>query len=330
LLPSGKVLIAGGDPGSYLTTNSAELYDPATGTFTPTGSLATTTRGQHMAVLLSNGKVLIVGGGSWDWGGSILSSAELYDPATGTFTATGSMATARIAFAATLLSTGKVLVAGGETCCYPILGSAELYDPAAGTFTPTGSLNTSRDSHTATLLSNGTVLVAAGYHGPGDAAITSAELYDPAAGTFTPTGSLNTARNQHTATLLNNGVVLMAGGSDSSGNALASAELYEPNTLTPAGLVSIAVTPATPSIAAGTTQQFIATGTFSDSSTQQLASVTWTSSTTSVSQVSNDASNHGLALGVAPGTATITASAGAVSGTATLTVTPAQPAARPR
>jgi len=315
LLPSGKVLLAGGDPGTYLTTNTAELYDPATGTFTPTGSLATTTRGQHMAVLLSNGKVLIVGGGSWDWGGSILSSAELYDPATGTFTATGSMATARVDFTATLLSTGKVLVAGGETCCYPLLGSAELYDPATGTFSPTGNLVTARLAHTATLLSNGTVLVAGGAGSTGST-LASAELYDPAAGTFTPTGSMNTARANHTATLLNSGMVLIAGGSDSSG-ALASAELYEPNTLTPAGLVSIAVTPATPTIAAGTNQQFIATGTFSDSSTQQLASVTWSSSAPGVATVTPT----GLSRGVAQGSTTIQAAAGAISGSTLLTVT---------
>ena len=326
LLPSGKVLIAAGSPVPYSTTNSAELYDPATGTFTPTGSLVTT-RGNHMAVLLSNGKVLIVAGGNWT--ARILSSAELYDPATETFTATGSLATARVDLTATLLSTGKVLVAGGETCCYPLLGSAELYDPASGTFSPTGSLGTARLAHTATLLNNGMVLMAGGY-GPGGVAITSAELYDPVAGTFTPTGSLNTARQNHTATLLNNGMVLMAGGGDSSGHALASAELYEPDTLTPAGLVSIAVTPATPTIPMGTTQQFVATGTFSDGSTEQLASVTWRSSDTTVSQISDDVGSHGLALGVATGTATITASAGAVSGTATLTVTPAQSAARPR
>src|SRR5256885_3790447 len=108
--------------------------------------------------------------------------------------------------------------------------------------------------------------------------LTSAELYDPATETFTPTGSLNTSRYVHTATLLNNGVVLIAGGTDNSGNALASAEQYDQSTQTPANLVSIAVIPATPTVPLDTAQRLIAIGTFSDSSTQTLESVTWSSS----------------------------------------------------
>jgi len=114
-------------------------------------------------------------------------------------------------------------------------------------------------------------------------------------------------------------MVLIVGGYGSS-STLASAELYEPATLTPPNLVSIAVTPATFTLSAGTTQQFIATGTFSDNSTAQLASVTWSSSDTTKAQISNDASNHGMSLAIAAGTVTITAAAGNVSGTATLTV----------
>src|SRR5208337_3478627 len=138
---------------------------------------------------------------------------------------------------------------------------------------------------------------------------------------FVYTGNLNIARDNHTATLLNNGMVLMAGGEGSSGY-LASAELYEPAAFTPPDLVSVAITPATSTLSPGTTQQFIATGTFSDSSTEQLASVTWSSSETALAQISNDATNHGMSLAIAPGTPTITATAGSVSGSATLTVRP--------
>ena len=116
LLPGGRVLIAGGD-SSYeageSTEASAELYDPATGKFSPTGSM-TTARDSHTATLLPNGKVLIAGGGPRIQGvGYSLASAQLYDPVTGTFTATGNMSIERTGHTATLLNNGKVLIAGG-------------------------------------------------------------------------------------------------------------------------------------------------------------------------------------------------------------------------
>ena len=203
LLSNGKVLVAGGVGGAYLT--SAELYDPASGTWTATGSL-NTARGEHTATLLPNGKVLVVGGANGN-GGNYLTSAELYDPASGTWTATGSLTTAQYYHTATLLPNGEVLVAGGQDT------SAELYDPASGTWTATGSLNTARGQHTATLLPDGKVLVAGGtLNSNGNNSLASAELYDPVSGTWTATGSLTTARFVHTATLLPNGKVLVAAG----------------------------------------------------------------------------------------------------------------------
>jgi hypothetical protein len=310
LLNDGTVLMAGGFPG----ISSAELYNPVTGTFSYTGSM-NTAREQHTATLLNSGLVLMAGG--WSQSSDSLSSAELYDPSTGTFTPTGSLNTWREWHAATLLNNGMVLIAGGQNGWEGALASAELYDRATGTLSYTaGSLNNARFLYTATLLNNGMVMVAGGVGG-GD----TAELYDPATATFTPTGSMNTTRWLPTATLLNSGMVLMAGGFDAyTSFDLASAELFVPATLTPPNLESIAITPGTSTLSPGGTQQFIATGTFSDGSTEQLASVTWSSSNPAVAQITNDASNHGVALAVAAGTVTITATAGSVSGTATLTV----------
>ncbi len=188
----------------------------------------------HTATILADGHILVSGG--LNFADLPLASATLYDPATGTFSATGSMATARGYHTATLLSDGRVLVAGGGNPQWsrpgPDLASAELYDPNTGTFIPTGSMGIPREGHTATLLRDGRVLITGG-NDTGDHAVASAELYDPKTGTFSPTGSMATARGYHTATLLSDGRVLVAGG-DPCGWAgcanLVTAEIYDPKT----------------------------------------------------------------------------------------------------
>ncbi len=111
----------------------------------------------HTATLLNNGMVLIAGGSSTDqFGNQVpITTAELYNPATGTFTLTGSMANGRFNHTATLLASGKVLVASGT-----FTTTAELYDPTTGTFSPTGSVNAQREVAAAVRLDNGKVLVA--------------------------------------------------------------------------------------------------------------------------------------------------------------------------
>lgn len=234
LLANGKVLIVGGSDGS-VSIASAELYDPAARTFAPTGTL-NAARQLHSATLLADGKVLIAGGrGTTGAAGDPVPAAELYDPATGTFTSSGSMLSPRYEHTATLLANGKVLIAAGyKFGTAPAMATGELYDPAKGTFSATGSLSVARYNHTATLLPNGKVLIVGGQ---GDLSsigayvdYATAELYDPATGTFSATGSLGTPRLTHSATLLPDGSVLVAGGYNhiNGDTYLASAELYQP------------------------------------------------------------------------------------------------------
>jgi hypothetical protein len=197
-------------------------------TFAGTGDMVTP-RGEQTATLLNTGKVLIAGGFVASPVASGLASAELYDPVTATFSATGDMTIPRFFHTATILNTGKVLLTGGATVPGgdPV-ASAELYDPATGTFTATGNMTTARAEHTATLLADGRVLVAGG-SAAGNMGLGSAELYDPATGAFTATGSMNSARWAHTSTLLSNGKVLVTGGIPGGDTGLASAELYDPS-----------------------------------------------------------------------------------------------------
>jgi N-acetylneuraminic acid mutarotase len=219
LLWDGNVLIAGGrDSSGALAT--AEVFDPATGSFATTGSLNVARYG-HTAVLLSNGKVLVAGGR--DASGA-LASAELYDPAVGTWSVTGGLVAPRADHTATLLPNGTVLVTGGDAG--GALGTAEVYDPAVGqqTWSATGSLTTPRSRHTATLLQNGKVLVVGGSNA--DTPVATAEIYDASTG-WSSGGTLTTARDRHTATLLPDGKVFVAGGYGTT--PLASAEIYNPS-----------------------------------------------------------------------------------------------------
>lgn len=238
LLSTGRVLITGG--GAPEDAAKAELYDPTTGTFSPTGSM-TIGRYGATATVLSTGRVLIAGGWSEDPNTPVLASAELYDPASGTFVPAGSMTTPRAGQSATLLSDGRVLIAGGQTennNVFSALATAELYDPTIGTFKATGSMTVARFNHTSTKLPSGHVLIAGGGGptGVGSASsvgstpsLVSAELYDPTSGSFTATGSMAGARYWHTATLLPDSRVLIAGGDDGT-KPLVSVELYDPAT----------------------------------------------------------------------------------------------------
>lgn len=243
MLSDGQVLAAGGNIGVF-PTSAAELYNPSTGTWSATGSL-TIRRENYALAVLPNGKVLVAGGATSERFLGVTSSAELYDPGTGTWTRTGSMNQARQGATATVLPNGKVLVAGGSTFINSdAVTGAELYDPNTGTWSQTGSMNVRRAQHTATFLAaNGKVLVAGG--GDGWKFYTNtAELYDPATGVWTLTGSMSVARFGHASTQLPDDQVLAAGGQSTQnlgcppcGNLQSSAELYDPpsGTWLPAG-----------------------------------------------------------------------------------------------
>jgi hypothetical protein len=219
------------------------VADPAKGTsaavtvaqsgFLATGNM-TTPRFAHTATLLNTGKALIAGGIAsyrlFQRGGVSFciqvptNQVDLFDPAMGTFAATGPMTGPRFSHTATLLQDGKVLVAGGTVDTNNnVPQSAEIFDPGMATFTATGMMLAVRESHAATLLPSGRVLFTGGL-GVG----ASAEVFDPAMGTFAATGSMTTPRFSHTATLLQTGKVLVTGGGDSSGTAVFTAELYDP------------------------------------------------------------------------------------------------------
>ncbi|NMO13892.1 MopE-related protein [Pyxidicoccus fallax] len=223
LLPSGKVLVAGGRNDSYADLATAEVYDPGTGVWSPTGTMATG-RIQATATLLPSGKVLVTGGSRLVVNGPYVTqrTAEVYNPSTGTWSSTGSMAVPRSDHTATLLPSGKVLVVGGGNTAF--VASAELYDPATGTWSPAGTMAAARSLHTATLLPSGKVLVVGGVTtgGTND----TSELYDPGTGTWAFAGLPSSKRYHHTATLLPSGKVLIQGGPYSDEENL----LYDPGT----------------------------------------------------------------------------------------------------
>jgi len=251
LLTNGKVLMAGGttrasDKLCVEGITSAELYDPSTKSFTKTGSLSAL-RYAHTATALLDGKVLVAGGFGYgfdcsDLGEAPQTSAELYNPSTGTFQTTSSMVAARSAHTATLLPNGNVLITGGGDgggATLPFFGSssatAELYDPMTAAFSTTGGMAAGRFGHTATLLANGKVLVVGGFASYSSEPTAAAEIYDPTTGHFSSAGKMMTPRAGHRATRLVDGRILITGGFNTALingelGITATAELYNPDT----------------------------------------------------------------------------------------------------
>jgi len=195
----------------------------------------TTPRANQAAAALNDGRVLVCGGTVDANIGGVLASAEIFDPATRKFSATGSMTAARMGQTATVLRDGRVLIAGGvrNIGFRTALASAEIYDPKSGSFTAAAPMTVAREGHTATLLRDGRVLVAGGSSN-GIVTIDSAEIYDPAAGRWISAGHMTVPREAHVAVLLGSGKVLLAGGGRGGmpGGYIAyqNAEIFDPAT----------------------------------------------------------------------------------------------------
>ena len=226
------------DGGTSPANPVAEFW-AGEGSWSLTGSL-NTPRSAHTTTLLPNGQVLVAGGRVSTGGGVPLASAELYDPRTGTWRTTGSLANARWSHTATLLRDGRVLVAGGYATTTTLLDSAEIYDPATGAWTAAAPMANRRGTYARALLTGpncanhcGKVLVIGGRGPASNQTLTASELYDPARNVWEPTGSLNMGRYLTEAAPLPDGRVLVAGGFGQVGATASptdTAETYDPRT----------------------------------------------------------------------------------------------------
>jgi hypothetical protein len=244
LLRDGRVLVAGGSDNGTHTLESAEVYDPVTGQWTRTGNM-TVPREAQAAVRMGSGKVLIAGGGRGDMPGGYIAyqNAEIFDPATGRFTAvTAPMVSDRVGAGAVLLNDGRVLIAGGKSGKMIIremgpglnfltpLDTAEVFDPETSSFIAVGNMREAHYLPTLTKLRDGTVLVIGGWkmEGPVVVGMRDAEIFEPYGDRFVTVGPTHVARLDSTATLLTDGEVLVAGGFDAQGYVSAAVEFFDP------------------------------------------------------------------------------------------------------
>jgi len=226
LLKDGRVLMTGGLIATpYSIVDSCEIFDPTTNTWAETGKMSVPRR-DHTATLLPNGKVLVAGGSPITGGNGFMTSAEIFDPATGSWVATGSMSTKRETGSAHLLPSGKVLVVAGYA------SDAEVYDPAAGAWSAAGSLGQPYLTGNQTMaLSDGRVVVAGGT--TSTTVLANAKLYNPATNTMTDIAPMSETRTFLQGVALLNGKVLVCGGSYLNGSTYvprATAEVFDPAT----------------------------------------------------------------------------------------------------
>ena len=218
-IPDGRALAAGGAPvfPNAAQTAAAELYDPLTNSWSPTGSMNAARLG-HTGTLLPDCRVLIVGDNP---------TGELYNYKTGAFSSTGSEPLQRSYHSATLLADGRVLIAGGVDAGNTPLASAAVYDPATGQFSPAGAMSESRSQAMAVRLADGRVLVAGGLTGPAKAATKTADVYDPATKGWTAAPDMLEKADSSQAQLLTDGRAVVFGGDYSGGK---KTQIFDPGT----------------------------------------------------------------------------------------------------
>ncbi len=236
-LQDGRVLVAGGTSDEEQSYSSAYIFDAASGSWTKTG-LLNTARSEPFAAVHPDGRVLAGGGffvdalGDNDWRPTTLGSTELFDPATGAWTPTGSLATPRIGASAVQLSDGRVLAVGGQRWLVggaEELASAEIYDPQVGRWSSAGSLHEPRQGSSLVALRDGGALIVGGSvfgesaFGPGWFKTSTAERFDAATNSWTEAGALKVAAADRTAIRLADGRVLVVGG-----DVTQTADLYQP------------------------------------------------------------------------------------------------------
>ena len=217
----------------------AEIYDPSTNVWTVLPML--TSHGvEHTATLMSDGRVLVVGGAIG--GGMQSDQVEIFDPQTDTWYGAMPIESDRASHTAQLLEDGRVLVVGGGSANgNPAGGDALVYDPQMNTWTATGPMVNMRINGKSVRLSDGRVLVVGGINlidsiNSVRMPLTSAEIYDPTTNTWAATGSLSQARYGHVLTLLQDGRVLVSGGAHdrdccwTSDSYASLIEIYDPLT----------------------------------------------------------------------------------------------------
>lgn len=241
MLPDGRVLVAGGTGVHGGALAGAELFHPATRTWTPAAPMLDARTG-HRAVPLSGTRVLVAGGAlpTGEAGGAAgaLAYCEVYDTATGTWTATGSLASPRKGHQATPLRDGRVLVTGGDAVTAPdgtydphSLATVELYDIATGTWATAAAMPSGRTRHRSLLTRAGTVLVLGGSGGPGHTAgFRYVAAYDPATDRWTTRAGLLTGRSAFAVVELADTRVLVAGGTAAAGAEAPGPEASAPAT----------------------------------------------------------------------------------------------------